>query len=163
MKKEKKLWDPEKRPAENAGSALPQLAAEFFSSGRKTAAEAGSYQELHRFRLSVKRFRYTMEAFRPLYGPGLEQRIERLRTIQQLLGAVNDCAVTRRMLERRQDAGTEEIQQVVQFIDARIAKKTSEFKRFWIEDFDADGEELSWKNYLARQAGRKASRTKTAG
>jgi CHAD domain-containing protein len=164
MKKEKKLWDSKKSPAANAGVALPRLAAEFFESGRKTAAtEAESYEELHRFRLSVKRFRYTMEAFRPLYGPGLDQRIARLRTVQQLLGSVNDCAATRRMLKRRQDAETEEIRHVLKFIDSRIAAKARKFKQFWIEDFDATGEELSWKNYLARQAGRKASRMTTAG
>lgn len=159
MKRRRKLWDPHKRPAENASSVLPQLAAEFFASGRKAAKET-SYEALHKFRLTVKRFRYTLEAFRPLYGPGLEQRIEKLRTIQQLLGHLNDCATTRRLLERSADAGTEEVQQVVEFIDSRSASAARKVTRHWIEDFDANGEESIWKRYLARQANRKASRAK---
>jgi CHAD domain-containing protein len=159
MKKDSKLWDLKKSPAENASIALPQLAAEFFSKGRKTAAGT-SYDELHKFRLTVKRFRYTMDAFRRLYGPGLEQRIDKLRTIQQILGQLNDCVATRRMLERRPDAGTEEIQQVLKLIDSRVAVKARKFKQFWTEDFDANRQESSWTTYLARQAGRKGSRAK---
>ncbi|QOY85358.1 CHAD domain-containing protein [Paludibaculum fermentans] len=84
-------------PADDAAlqarEALPPLASEFFDAGRKAAVQAGSAKKLHAFRLSAKRFRYTLELFRPFYGPVFLQRLERVRQIQSLLGKRQDCAV----------------------------------------------------------------------
>jgi len=72
----------------------------YFKSGRKTFGGDATPVELHAFRLQTKRFRYTLELFRPVYGPTLERMIRSLRRIQQLLGVVNDCQATGRWRRR---------------------------------------------------------------
>ena len=49
---------------------------------------------MHKFRLRTKRFRYTLEMFKDLYGPGMLKRIESLKQVQTYLGDINDCIVT---------------------------------------------------------------------
>jgi len=53
-----------------ARTELPPLAADFFKAGRKTILKADSSTRLHEFRLTAKRFRYTMELFRDFYEIG---------------------------------------------------------------------------------------------
>ena len=159
MKAKQPLWSAKKSPEENARARLPELAAEFFAGGRKAAIET-SATALHDFRLNVKRFRYMIEAFRPLYGPGLETRLEALRKVQQLLGALNDCATTGRMLRASGHAATEEVQSVLVFVEKRGQAKTRKFRKYWTEEFDREGEEAKWVTYLARQASGARARKK---
>src|SRR2546426_12184826 len=93
LKKPLKIrWEGSKSVAENASEKLPEMARRFFEAGRELAGDAWSFKSLHRFRLHTKRFRYTLELFRKCYGPGLAQRLEALRTLQQHLGDINECA-----------------------------------------------------------------------
>jgi len=50
-------------------------------------------KELHAMRIAAKHFRYTMEAFVPLYESGLEDYIAASRRIQTMLGDIHDCDV----------------------------------------------------------------------
>ncbi|MEI9973986.1 MAG: CHAD domain-containing protein [Ignavibacteriota bacterium] len=67
-----------------------------FRASARMAGERSGTAELHVIRLATKRVRYTLELFRPCYGPGLELRITSLQRLQQLLGEVNDCAAAER-------------------------------------------------------------------
>lgn len=55
--------------------------------------------KLHELRLAAKHLRYTLEIFGPCSGAGWEQRIEEIRKIQELLGAVNDCVTTSALIK----------------------------------------------------------------
>jgi CHAD domain-containing protein len=44
-------------------------------------------------RIAVKRLRYTMELFKPLYEGALDRVIEAIKQVQTLLGDVHDCDV----------------------------------------------------------------------
>jgi len=145
-------WEGHKSVAENATEKLPELARGFFEAGGGLGPDA-SFKALHRFRLLTKRFRYTLELFRPCYGPGLEERIEALRTLQQYLGEINDCATTQALLERDNIPEAERdrlVRQVAELAGSRISK----FRRHWQENFAAPGRENWWTNYLLRFAGR---------
>src|SRR5262249_40223558 len=126
----------------------------FFAAGGELGADA-SFKALHRFRLLTKRFRYTLELFRPCYGPGLEQRIEALRLLQQYLGEINDCATTQAMLVARNDLPEAErdrlVCQMAELAGSRIAK----FHRYWQGDFALERRENWWTDYLVRFAGRR--------
>jgi CHAD domain-containing protein len=77
---------------------LVLLAAQFFKARHVAAKPGASDQEMHRFRLTAKRLRYTLEIFGLLAGPEWKQQIEQIRGLQEHLGATNDCVVTRELI-----------------------------------------------------------------
>ncbi len=50
-------------------------------------------EEHHAMRIAVKRLRYTMEVFSPLYEGGLENQIDVCKKLQDMLGDMHDCDV----------------------------------------------------------------------
>jgi CHAD domain-containing protein len=123
---------------------------EFSAAGRK--AIGGSPARLHRFRLRTKHFRYTLEVFRPLYGPGLDARLKALRRLQQLLGDLNDYETTRGLVDAQTPRAPGSIR-VRRFLAQATVVKTKEFEAFW-QEFDAPAQLDRWVNYLTRFAGR---------
>jgi hypothetical protein len=53
----------------------------------------------HQMRIAAKRLRYTMEAFEPLYGPELHERIAVIKDLQDRLGELHDSDVWVDMLQ----------------------------------------------------------------
>ena len=144
-------WDERASPAANARRVLPRLTAEFFAQVRAALAARPSPEQLHRVRLAAKRLRYTLELFRRCYGPGLESRIEGLRSLQQVLGEINDCAATGRSLARRMPVSPH-LAKAERFLAARIRQKTAELRHLWSEGLDSPGQQRRWERYLARNA-----------
>jgi CHAD domain-containing protein len=145
------VWNERAGPAANARRELPGMAAEFFAQVRTALAARPSPEQLHRVRLAAKRIRYTLELFRPCYGAGLESRIESLRQVQQVLGEINDCAATGRVLAKGMPISPQRTK-AERFLALRLRKKTAELRKLWAEHFDAPGQELRWTGYLARNA-----------
>jgi len=143
------LWDESKPAAECARQVLPKLATDFFSQGRDIVRSSPSAEELHQLRLSVKRFRYTLELFRPCYGNGLEQRLEALKRMQDHLGAMNDCETATSLVQSTlpETTGSEEF---LQFLKKRGDEERTSFLGHWQETFDAPGQEEWWVEYLSR-------------
>ena len=82
---------------ENAGRALRSTARDFAARAAE-AARAASPEELHRFRIATKKFRYTLELFPPGYGPHHGACLEQVKAIQGRLGRINDFETARRLL-----------------------------------------------------------------
>ena len=139
------LWAIARTPEENASQKLPPLARAYFRAGRALLAAKATPGALHKFRLDTKHFRYTLEMFQPCYGPGLEERLSLLRNIQDLLGEINDCATTQKLL------GTQPVG-VSRFLERRMVLKARALRMFWQQVFDGAGQESWWTNYLARFA-----------
>jgi CHAD domain-containing protein len=138
-------WDSARSAEENASRKLPPLAREYFRAGRELFAIKPTVGAFHKFRLETKRFRYTLELFRPCYGPGLEARLKLLRKIQDLLGEINDCATTQKLLGAHPD-------RISNFLERRMALKARALRMWWRQTFDGAGHEIWWTNYLARFA-----------
>lgn len=134
-------WSATASASENAVVQLPGLAEKYFRDGRALFRKPPSPRALHQFRLQTKRFRYTLELFRPCYGPGLDQRLEKLREIQNHLGEINDCAATIEMLGRAH-------QRFAVFLKRRMAAKIGALHSDWQQSFDVAGQEAWWTNYL---------------
>ncbi len=143
-------WNESLGAAGNARARLPELAAAFFASGRKAALVSAPVSALHRFRLEVKSFRYTLESFQPFYGPGLERRIAGLRRMQDYLGALNDCVVTLDLVAARLPSGDPERRMLDVRLSARARRMAASFRRYWAKTFDRPGEERLWIQYLKR-------------
>jgi len=143
MKRTSTEWLPEEPAFSSAAVMLPELLHDYFKAGRKLDAKS-SARQMHRFRLKTKRLRYTLEAFLPLYGPGLESRLEVVRPIQNTLGDFNDCEV---LLE---EMGGQLSSEVKRYLKRRAGKLRREFLDYWRKTFDVKGEEAKWENYLKR-------------
>jgi CHAD domain-containing protein len=145
-------WDERLGPAPNARRQLPPLVSAYFSRGRAAAASELSPARLHRFRLATKRLRYTLELFRPCYGPGFETRLAALHHVQQLLGEVTDGSAAIRFLDEAALATSRQGSRAVDFLRRRTALKQSEFRKHWVEVFDAPSRERWWITYLSRHS-----------
>ncbi len=151
MRDVKIIFDPARPVVGNARDTLPLVAKRFFKAGRKALETGSPLEDLHRFRLRAKRFRYTLELFQPIYGAELGRKLASLRTIQQHLGIINDCVVTRKLLagERSGEAG-----RLRALLDRRIGRERGALEQFWRGNFDAPGESRRWVQYLAAYPGR---------
>lgn len=156
MKSKKLVWDPQRDVAESAKETLPQLAAELFAAGRRAARGKIKLKRLHKFRLLTKRFRYTLELFRPIYGPALGERLAQLRRLQSHLGRINDCSATRSLLDQTLHKGRMHPKQkrVLRLLKRSERVRIEKFLAFWRESFDVRGEEQRWVRYLRDYAGR---------
>ena len=143
-KKKKQLWKGNRTVRENLQKRLPRLTADYFAAGRVALAPGTTWDEMHQFRLTTKRFRYTLESFREAYGPGLNTRIEKLRGVQTFLGDINDLVVTAAMVSEQTD--------VVATLGKKAEGKTAKLRDWWANVFDAPGEERRWTLYLSRYA-----------
>ncbi len=144
-------WDPDASPASNAKLVLPQMAGNWFESGRRAAADAVSDKALHKFRLATKHFRYTLELFRPVYGPGLEDRLERLKQVQTSLGDLHDCVIAATYIA---DAVKEKAARAAleRHVASCALRRRARFRRFWNTSFGPPDERERWARYLSRPA-----------
>ena len=55
-------------------------------------------EEMHRLRIACKKLRYATEFFQPLF-PGMDVFISHMKGLQNLLGTLNDVAVTQHLLD----------------------------------------------------------------
>lgn len=143
-------WDESSGAAHNARQHLPALVAAYFARGREAMGGQAKASELHALRLLTKRLRYTLELFRPCYGPGLRARLSALRQLQQYLGELNDCAAAGRVLAGYVKKNSVQKRRLDQFLAQQGLEKIAEFQRIWTQEFDAPGKEQWWTRYLAR-------------
>ena len=144
-------WAERSGPAVNARRKLPQAITRYFAYVRKLLAKDPAPAKLHSLRLETKRLRYTLELFRPCYGPGLETRLAELRELQQLLGEMNDCAATAQHVSKNMKKSPQR-KRIEKFLSDRAERKARDFRKQWTEVFDAPGRERWWAGYLAREA-----------
>jgi adenylate cyclase len=77
----------------------------------------------HALRVRLKRLRYASECFEPCFGPSGTRYVACLRTLQDLLGRLNDIAVGRRLLAGRP--------QLIQSLEAGEARLLSALPGAW--------------------------------
>ena len=147
-------WDERQKASPNARKHLPRLVSDYFALGREILAGQNDPAHLHALRLATKRLRYTLELFRPCYGPGLETRLAALQKNQQMLGEINDTVAAERAVKQIWDGHAAQQTRVEQFLRTQGQGKAHEFQKHWAEQFDAPGQERWWTSYLARRSHR---------
>jgi CHAD domain-containing protein len=145
-------WAARADVAENARTRLPKLAAAYFGEGRNLIDGNPAPADLHALRLATKKLRYTLEFFKSCYGKGLNARIDALKSLQQMLGDINDTVAAKRTIEAALGARTPDMQRVARLLRRQGQAKANEFRKHWAEVFDATGQERSWVDYLTKQA-----------
>ncbi len=151
MAKNKLLWDESASVSSNARVRLPAMLQAYFDQGRKlTSPSSSTVAPMHPFRLETKALRYTLELFRPCFGPGLETFLLSLRKIQDSLGALNDYSTTKNLIAARLPKHSPERKKMGLVLTARIRRKSLEFRRYWRQTFDKPGADRRWMSYLSR-------------
>ncbi|MDH3692644.1 MAG: CHAD domain-containing protein [Gammaproteobacteria bacterium] len=85
------------------GSLIP-FARKVLDRQERRVLEAGAHvdkhdaKDMHGLRIECKKLRYAAEFFSPLF-PGLDEFIDHMKGLQELLGIMNDVAVTRGLLD----------------------------------------------------------------
>ncbi|MBL8231589.1 MAG: CHAD domain-containing protein [Bryobacterales bacterium] len=161
MKRLEGRWRPEESCLANAHRELPRFARAYFSAGRKAARKRSSFAELHEFRLATKHFRYLLELFQPLFGTRLDEPLKQLRQVQTLLGELNDYETTRQLICAQKSP---EASGLRAYLDRMSRAKSREFRKYWTDAFDADGEASGWQEMLsrvARSAGKPRSKSRS--
>ncbi len=134
-----------------AADRLPRMADDFIEAGGKLSDHPKSKRALHRFRISAKHFRYSLEPFGDCYGPALEKRIVPVRKIQTVLGDLNDCVATRRMLK---ELGLDKA--TLEPLREEEKKRLHEFQESWPKLF-GDGASQNWRRFLEDAAAKPAT------
>ncbi len=132
---------------------LPALAENFFQTGDAAAAPDSSYQNLHRFRLRAKRFRYTLELFERFYGGEMATGATALKDVQDHLGAINDCVTTIDLLPDDPIA--------IAAIQKRLDQRTRLFRSYWRSRFPA-AKRAWWRRWLSQPRAAASARVKAA-
>jgi CHAD domain-containing protein len=106
---------------------LPRLAREFSRAGAAAAKAGASFHQMHKFRLLVKRYRYTAEI---LGGKTSGPPVDVLRGLQERLGAINDCVTTADLID---DIGVSpgENRKIKAAVNRLVARRAADFRAFW--------------------------------
>ena len=120
-------------------------------------------EAMHRLRIECKKLRYAAEFFRPLFV-GMDAFIAHMKGLQDLLGLMNDVAVTRNLLDIL--LTEENDHRILIFAGGLIGWRTCDFFHT-LNRFDAVWEEFTearhpwWKNSaLAENASAEATRAR---
>jgi len=133
-------WKPSRNVIENARRVFPKMLAKYLKQGRKAADGERSPEELHKFRIKTKRFRYTAELFRPVYGAALAQQLKPVKEIQTVLGKLHDYHIIAETLAGAHDSQAK--------LDRLTKKKLKDFQEQWAA-FDSDDRPKQWESLLA--------------
>jgi CHAD domain-containing protein len=93
--------------------------------GRAAAKTDAAFEQMHKFRLLVKKLRYTLEILSPDSA-----EIEKLRGLQEHLGAINDCAITAELVEDL-DLGAAQKRKIEAAVHRLLAHRVAEFRLDW--------------------------------
>lgn len=132
--------EPDQTALETAREVLPKLARKYFEAGRDAIEQKRPPDKLHDFRLQTKRFRYTLEVFRPVYGPQLERYLNSLRSLQGALGQISDYQSIQRSIRGDRQLETK--------IRQELKQKVQDLRAYW-RKFDSAAELKRWRSYLA--------------
>lgn len=112
----------------------PRVLKDFLRAGRQAMSQAKE-ERLHALRLAGKRLRYTVE----LLDPSALARLRELKRLQDELGAINDCATARSLVE---DATFHE------WLAQEQARHIAGFHDYWRRSFGVLGARESWQLFL---------------
>lgn len=144
--RKKKAQKEQSQSAKKYGKkVLPGLAGEFFSKGDTLSAYSPP-EDIHKFRLQVKRFRDIMELFHPCYGSEIDPLLGAIKEIHRTLGEFNDLVNTRTMLTAR--GFKESRPRMFVDLDVRIGEKIKHFVSIWSQNLADLETQQRWFAYL---------------
>ncbi|PWT90710.1 MAG: hypothetical protein C5B56_04990 [Proteobacteria bacterium] len=125
--------------AHDPAAKLPKLAKQFLAGGDDAAGKKISAEELHRYRIEAKKFRYTLEILQPAFGAPAREWLDRLKKVQSLLGDIHDYHAVRLALA---DLGADA--ELESWLKKRQRKRTRQFRKEWEDSFSDQAARRQW-------------------
>jgi CHAD domain-containing protein len=125
-------WLTAKGDRQGTAQVLPRLAREFSAAGRAAAKTGAGFDQMHKFRLLVKRYRYTAEI---LGGKTGGPPVDVLRGLQEHLGAINDCVTTADLIDDLERSAAEK-RRIKTAVNRLLARRAAEFRAYWRSRFN---------------------------
>jgi CHAD domain-containing protein len=159
---EERAWEqPEltKKQSKRLSMNIVPYARKLLDKQERRVLSAGSHVDrddataMHQLRIECKKLRYASEFFRPLFA-GMDTFISHMKGLQDLLGTMNDVAVTRHLLDELLRGQTD--QEVSVYAGGLIGWRSCDFCHMLV-CFDGYWEELVeakhpwWKKAVADQ------------
>ncbi len=141
----------------------PKIVRRYFNKGAKLARRQAGPDELHRFRIRSKRLRYVAELYAGL-APALRPALRELRSIQEVLGSMQDQSMIveyfeRRLMDVRTPQRQTEYMRVLHRARMKQAFFRQQFFRRW-ERLEQSGGEKRWLAAAAAPAPKKVQKRK---
>lgn len=133
-----------------AATLLPHMVKEHFQRGRKAVEDGAAVDMLHQFRITAKNLRYTIDSFEDFYGDSIGDIVSHLKEVQELIGDIHDCAVTRDLVKHAQTS--EGKKEILRALKKRQRRKTESFQRDFGCEFSNAAVLRQWKKCLAHAA-----------
>lgn len=131
---------------ESARVGLAGLAAELFQAGDYAVRHRVPYRLLHKCRLLAKRLRYSLEMFELNDTREFNGRFKVLKSLQDQLGAVNDCVTVIELMDGHATAKRR--------LRLLRAQREKEFRLFWKQNFDGQAQDGWLKALIPHKGGR---------
>lgn len=112
-----------------AEETLTRLAQRFFRAGASASADS-CVKTLHDFRIRAKKFRYALELFVPIYGAAAAEWTREIKSVQAVLGAMNDY---RTALSMASESGCSD--KLKASLKKAERRKIRQFRALWDERF----------------------------
>lgn len=135
-------WNEDKPMLDEIRTELSRAVEFYFAAGDEAFRRKLPWNEVHRFRLESKRFRYTLELFVDFYGRSLNAKIKELKKIQTHLGDINDLVATRSMLKGHSAFKKE--------LRSQAEERMDKLRKHWKDEFAAEGRKELWLAALAK-------------
>jgi len=134
-----------KKQAKRQSMDILRYSRELMDKQERRVLSAGSHVDrddavaMHQLRIECKKLRYAAEFFRPLFS-GMDTFISHMKGLQDLLGTMNDVAVTRQLLDELLAEGADH--EVLVYAGGLIGWRTCDFCHM-LDRFD-----LYWEEFV---------------
>jgi CHAD domain-containing protein len=126
-----------------ANEILPRLVKRFVALGEHAARGTDDLEQLHQLRITAKKIRYTLELVAPLHESDLGNRLQQLKSLQEVLGNINDIEIVRIMVSKEDDSS-----KLCSDLTRKRDKKIEEFFSSWQMGFARAEELMHWRKDL---------------
>ena len=131
---------------------LKTLVEGFFIAG-SAAAGGDDMVQLHAFRVSAKRLRYTIDILKLKHS---KQGLEKLKKIQDMIGAAHDAAVAASYL-RQLPSLSKRVGKVPAKLDAKSKRFIGAFRKYWKAEFASNVKVEEWIEWAEASSTRRSS------
>lgn len=139
---------PKRTARENASRLLPRVAQKYLAAGDKAMEAGRNHKQLHPFCNQTRKFLFTLEYFRACYGHSLDAHLKRIRDLQGIQEALDDCDSSRAIYLAANSRGAQK--ELLAALDQREEVLLGKLRTAWQALFEGQGTRRKFLRCLER-------------